>query len=48
MSSCQHKLPAAYLKDLAMDILIFLGFHELDVTLNKGVVIMQVNNIIFE
>ena len=27
-----------------MDALIFLGFRELDVTLNKGVVIIQVNN----
>ena len=27
-----------------MDVLIFLGFRELDVTLNKGVVIIQVNN----
>lgn len=44
MSSCQNKLPAAYSQDLAMDALIFLGFRELDVTLNKGVVIIQVNN----
>ena len=27
-----------------MDVLIFLGFRELDVILNKGVVIIQVNN----